>query len=231
MSHPLMIDLCCGNGGWTKGFLAEGWDCIGYDIEPQPNYPGRFVQRSILDLKVWELELADFICVSTPCQQFSRFQMRNFFPNPPHPGEGIKLFYHALRICEESGVLFIVENVRAAQQFVGKSITHCGPFYFWGNAVPAIFPLDCRKVSKGFKTGWLPKKKRESMTREEIIAHRRENSSPARWVHSKSAARREWTAKFSEIPFCISSFIARQFYVDRPITRSPDHPMPSEVSA
>ena len=28
---PLCIDLFCGLGGWTEGFLAEGWDVIGFD--------------------------------------------------------------------------------------------------------------------------------------------------------------------------------------------------------
>jgi site-specific DNA-cytosine methylase len=26
MNKPLAIDLYCGLGGWTEGFLAEGWD-------------------------------------------------------------------------------------------------------------------------------------------------------------------------------------------------------------
>ncbi len=30
---PLAIDLFGGLGGWAEGFLAEGWDVIGFDIE------------------------------------------------------------------------------------------------------------------------------------------------------------------------------------------------------
>ena len=30
---PLVIDLYCGLGGWTKGFLAEGYRAVGFDIE------------------------------------------------------------------------------------------------------------------------------------------------------------------------------------------------------
>jgi hypothetical protein len=30
---PLVIDLFCGLGGWTKGFLSEGYDALGFDIE------------------------------------------------------------------------------------------------------------------------------------------------------------------------------------------------------
>ncbi len=35
---PVVIDLFCGLGGWTRGFLAEGYDAIGFDIE-RHRYP------------------------------------------------------------------------------------------------------------------------------------------------------------------------------------------------
>ena len=31
--RPVVIDLGCGLGGWSKAFLEEGWDAIGFDIE------------------------------------------------------------------------------------------------------------------------------------------------------------------------------------------------------
>jgi site-specific DNA-cytosine methylase len=33
MAKPLCIDLFCGLGGWSEGFLAEGYECMGFDIE------------------------------------------------------------------------------------------------------------------------------------------------------------------------------------------------------
>jgi hypothetical protein len=36
--RPLAIDLFCGLGGWAEGFLSEGWDVIGFDIE-RHRYP------------------------------------------------------------------------------------------------------------------------------------------------------------------------------------------------
>jgi hypothetical protein len=28
---PIVYDLYCGLGGWTEGFLSEGYRCIGFD--------------------------------------------------------------------------------------------------------------------------------------------------------------------------------------------------------
>lgn len=33
MRKPLCIDLYCGLGGWAEGFIAEGYEVIGFDIE------------------------------------------------------------------------------------------------------------------------------------------------------------------------------------------------------
>ncbi len=41
---PLAIDLYCGLGGWTEGFLAEGYRVVGFDIE-RHRYPGRNIDR------------------------------------------------------------------------------------------------------------------------------------------------------------------------------------------
>lgn len=62
---------------------------------------------------------ARLIVASTPCEQFSTWGMRMFHPNPPWPELGIELFQAAQRIGEESGVLYILENVRGAVEFVG----------------------------------------------------------------------------------------------------------------
>jgi len=88
----------------------------------------------------------DFIVASSPCEQFSVHGMKHFHPNPPYPELGIKLFNHTRELCEAAGVPYVMENVRAAQQFVGNAVHHCGPFYLWGNAVP---PLLSKGIIKG----------------------------------------------------------------------------------
>lgn len=91
----------------------------------------------------------DFICASSPCEQFSVHGMKHFHPNPPYPALGIKLFEHTRRICEESGVPYVMENVRAAQQFVGNAASNSGSFFLWGTGVPPFL----RRSSKGISQG------------------------------------------------------------------------------
>jgi hypothetical protein len=155
-----MLDLFCGRWGWSKAFAARGWECIGIDLVEPPEVPGNcgFVRMDICDL-IWDKQFLvrefdwtpfvyqpfDFICASPPCEQFSVHGMKHFHPNPPYPELGIKLFEHTRRICEESGVPYVIENVRAAQQFVGNAVHHCGPFYLWGTGVPPIIPKSILK--------------------------------------------------------------------------------------
>lgn len=146
-----MLDLFCGRWGWSRAFAARGWDCVGFDLTMPPEIPARccFVQQDILELTLdrgfldfWE---PDFICASSPCEQFSVHGMKHFHPNPPHPELGLKLFNHTRGICEASGIPYVMENVRAAQLFVGRSAHHCGPFHLWGTGVPALMPQGVKK--------------------------------------------------------------------------------------
>jgi hypothetical protein len=142
-----MLDLFCGEWGIGKVFAERSWIVTGIDLK-KPSYipPGcTFEQRDILSIgRGWDWERYakgfDFIWASSSCEEFSRWGMRCFFPNPPYPGLGIRLFNHARELCETSGLPYVMENVRAAQEFVGSAKGHCGPFYLWGNAVPPIVP-------------------------------------------------------------------------------------------
>jgi len=142
-----MLDLFCGRFGWSKAFAERGWECIGIDIASPPNEkPANciYLQWDIAFLNDLRDYKADFICASSPCEQFST--LLNFRPPVPYPELGIKLFNHTRAICEASGVPYVMENVAGAGKHVGRAVRHCGPYYLWGSGVPPILP---QGISKG----------------------------------------------------------------------------------
>lgn len=72
---PVVYDLYCGLGGWSEGFLAEGYRCVGFDIERHDygtgGYPGELVLQDIRTLHGAQLRDAAVIVASSPCQEFS----------------------------------------------------------------------------------------------------------------------------------------------------------------
>ena len=147
---PIVYDLYCGLGGWTEGFLSEGYRCIGFDTEAHDystgGYPGELRIRDVRSIHGSELKDATCIVGSSPCQEFSYRAMpwKRAKALPP-PYLGMELFNAQFRIqreaCEAAGhyIPMVVENVRGAQKWVGPARYHYGSFYLWGD-VPALMP-------------------------------------------------------------------------------------------
>ena len=66
----ICIDLFCGLGGWTEGFLAEGYSVIGFDIEHK-DYPGQLVIQDVLTLHGAQFRDVALIVASPPCTEYS----------------------------------------------------------------------------------------------------------------------------------------------------------------
>lgn len=163
MRKPLCIDLFCGLGGWAEGFLAEGWDVIGFDIERHvygdQRYPAQLVLQDVLTLHGSQFRNADCIIASPPCQEYSYMAMpwsrakqiaaairgepQSCFPYGYFGSCTIPqltaLFDTCFRVqreaCEAAGrhIPMVVENVNGAQPWVGKARANFGSFYFWGD--------------------------------------------------------------------------------------------------
>jgi hypothetical protein len=149
-----MIDLYCGLGGWAEGFLAEGYDCIGFDVERHDygtgGYPGQLVLQDVLTLDGAQFKGAACIVASPPCQAYSYRAMpwKRAKALPPPDNE---LFDACFRIQREASaaagrpIPLVVENVKGAQPWVGRAAWHYGSYYLWGD-VPALMPWTGRQV-------------------------------------------------------------------------------------
>jgi hypothetical protein len=75
----LVIDLFCGLGGWADGFLAGGYDVVGFDIERHDygsgGYPGQLVIQDVLTLHGSQFRDATVIVASPPCTEYSYMAM------------------------------------------------------------------------------------------------------------------------------------------------------------
>jgi hypothetical protein len=169
---PICVDLFCGLGGWTEGFLAEGYECIGFDIDPSfaGVYPGEFQCADVRVLAAYVEErsrpskwrdlivAARVIVASPPCTEFSRHDqpwLRKL--NPPPPDQS--LWRAAERIAAITSVPLIIENVRGAQLFMGPAAAHFGKQYLWGE-VPALLPRIDGRQNEGRQKQALPSTRR-----------------------------------------------------------------------
>ena len=156
---PIAIDLYCGLGGWTEGLLSEGYTVYGFDIERheygEDRYPAQLVLQDVLTLSGRQFKDAALIVASPPCQAYSYRAMpwkrAKALPPPDN-----SLFEACFRIqreaCEAAGrhIPMVVENVRGAQKWVGRSRWNFGSFHLWGD-VPALMPQTKAVKVSGFR--------------------------------------------------------------------------------
>lgn len=203
MSKPLCIDLFCGLGGWTEGFLAEGYRCVGFDVERHVYgahcYPGQLVLQDVCTLDGRQFAGAAVIVASSPCQEFSYRAMPFKRARALGPPElGMHLFAQAARIQREASeaagrhIPMVQENVRGAQPWVGRARWHYGSYYLWGD-VPALMPVG---GTGSLKHGgdWFS-----------------DPSSPARKSGPGTVARKAASARIAKIPFRLARHIARTY--------------------
>jgi hypothetical protein len=230
---PLCIDLFCGLGGWTEGFLAEGFDVIGFDIEAHvygdSRYPSQLVLQDVRTLHGSQFKDATIIVASSPCQEFSYRAMpwkraKELGP----PVLGMELFAQAARIQREASdaagryIPMIQENVKGAQKYVGRAQWHYGSYYLWGD-VPALMPFAVKAVkvpgmnwSGSDKPGYKAMAFNDSAVKQAGLAGTRTNGKGDRWFQdgaaatgSKTSARKAASALIAKIPFTLAQWIAR----------------------
>ena len=112
MRRPRLIDLFCGAGGAATGYHRAGFDVIGVDIAPQPDYPFEFFQMDALSPFVWLADnwrTPDAIHASPPCQHYSDLAHRN-----GNADEWPDLVPQVRELLQSTGLPYVIENVEGA---------------------------------------------------------------------------------------------------------------------
>jgi DNA (cytosine-5)-methyltransferase 1 len=139
------LDLFCCAGGASAGLVRAGFDVTGVDIDPQPNYPWRFIQQDALSVRVDFIRRFDFVWASPPCQFATAYKRRK-----EHVKPSLNLIPATRALLELAGVPYVIENVQGAKGELRNPSMLCG----------SSFGLDIRRhryfETQGFEIPDLP---------------------------------------------------------------------------
>jgi DNA (cytosine-5)-methyltransferase 1 len=138
--RPRLLDLFCGAGGCSVGYDRAGFDVVGVDIEPHPDYPFALIVEDALESLSRPAWLAKFdvIHASPPCQ--ARTTMSNRWR-----GKGGAADQHVNLIPEVRDALlqwggpYVIENVPGARRDLRHPITLHGGMFGLGVYRPRLF--------------------------------------------------------------------------------------------
>ena len=129
MDKPKLLDLFCCAGGAGYGYHLAGFDVVGVDISPQPEYPFKFIQGDAIEYLKKNGQEYDFVHASPPCQHFTKYN--NCRKNLKEKYEN--LIEPTRQALIDSGKIYVIENVVGAPLI--EPITLCG----------SMFGLDVRR--------------------------------------------------------------------------------------
>ena len=127
---PRLLDLFCGAGGAAVGYDRAGFDVVGVDIKPQPNYPFTFFKAdalSILTRLIWGRDDLgpDAIHASPPCQAFVGWQ--NIAALRGRPNEHPNHIPAVRDLLKLTGLPYVIENIVGAP--LQDAVTLCGSMF------------------------------------------------------------------------------------------------------
>lgn len=172
---PRLLDLFCGAGGAAVGYHRAGFDVVGVDIAPQPNYPFAFRQGDALDYLQRQLVTEglisstggfDAIHASPPCQAYTSMNNRHGSSSPP-------LIRQTRELLQASGLPYVIENVVGARSELRNPVLLTGEMFHLRVHRPRLF-----------ETNWLLLAPRAPRRQQNPVA-----------VYGKQDGRLLWTRK------------------------------------
>jgi DNA (cytosine-5)-methyltransferase 1 len=128
LSKPVIVDLFCCAGGAGMGYHRAGFEVIGVDIVPRPNYPFEFVKMDAIDVlkdivrgyQRWMVG----IHASPPCQKDCTLTKGT---NAHLADKYVDLYDQTKELMEATGLPGVIENPRAQ-----KDMVLCGEMFGLG---------------------------------------------------------------------------------------------------
>lgn len=117
-----LLDLFCCAGGASLGYSRAGFEVVGVDIKPQPNYPFEFIQADALALDAKFIASFDAIHASPPCQSYSDLAKRN-----RNSEKWPRLVEPVREMLKRSGLPYVIENVEGAPLI--DAVVLCGTMF------------------------------------------------------------------------------------------------------
>ncbi|MER7192378.1 DNA cytosine methyltransferase [Streptomyces flaveolus] len=135
-----LLDVCCGAGGLSMGYYLAGFDIVGVDIRPQPNYPFPFIQADSLEYTAEHGHAFDLVHGSWPCERYAAVTKWRGNPDD-HPD----LVGPGREVMQATGRPWVMENVpeTAAAGLLRPDYLLCG----------TQFGLNVRR-HRVFETSW-----------------------------------------------------------------------------
>lgn len=127
---PKLLDLFCGAGGAGKGYERAGFDVIGVDITPQPDYPGLFVMSDAMRVleRLQDRSASplfhDLVAIhaSPPCQASSALTK-----GTNQGREYEQLIPEVRRLLAATGLPTVIENVQGSD--LRRDLVLCGEMF------------------------------------------------------------------------------------------------------
>ena len=173
--RPRLLDLFCGAGGAGVGYHRAGFEVVGVDISPQPDYPFEFHQLDAMALRqdvlagCWHerYDLSSLSGMSTVC--LGRFdavhgsppcQASSALTKGTNKGrEYVDLIPATRELLATTGLPTVIENVQGAK--VRRDLTLCGEMFGLGVLRHRYFEVEgfsamapTHKPHRGRVRGW-----------------------------------------------------------------------------